>query len=91
MSEGQKTATATTMIENAIRLAVGAGREFSEGRIEAAMDSCGACLGQLYAFEAMRQGQSGTAVVQEWNDLWIWAVQGQKQQLRRAAIEPSRN
>jgi hypothetical protein len=77
MSDQQKTNAAAAMIENAVRLAILAGRELLGGKTEDALSTCGACLAQLYAFEAMRQKTVGLPLLTEWQNLWAHATRRQ--------------
>lgn len=76
MSDKQKSNAAAAMLENALHLAMLAGRELLDGKTEEGLITCGACLAQLYAFEAMRQkaGVMGPTLLKEWQRVWTEAT-----------------
>jgi hypothetical protein len=92
-SNEKKVALATNMIEHAVELAIEAGRHLTNGDFESALSSAGACVAQIFAFEAMRQKTNGAAVVHQWNQLWTQAVEKHQARgkLYRAATHRSRN
>lgn len=84
MPDQHKTNTAAVMIENALRLAMLAGGELLAGNTEVGLSTCGACLAQLYAFEAMRQKTGGLPLLSEWKSLWAEATRKQHSRYQQA-------
>ena len=91
MSDQHKTDTAAAMIENAIRLAIESGRDLLAGNTKQALSTCGACLAQLYAFEAMRQKTSGLPVLHEWKAVWASATRTPRHSFYATAMQRSNN
>lgn len=92
-SNDNKVQLAQNMIEHAVELAIETGRRLTSGEFESALNSAGACVAQIFAFEAMRQKTNGAAVVHQWNQLWTEAVERHQARgkLYKAATHRSNN
>ena len=84
--------TRQVMIENALRIAIDAGKQLLDGNVEEALSLSGACLAQLYALEASRQQKNGVSVVQAFKETWEReTAQLQKPGFYRTAMQRSEN
>ena len=84
--------TSTAMIENAVGIAIQVGKDLLDGEVKDAFSGAGACLAQLFALEAMRQGKGAAPIVHDFRHVWNEALRRlTRQKLYRASMRRFEN